>query len=89
MPKKFAVNFALLSRFSLEVFDSTYEFFEESVRLFYSNLTIPEVPEGNEPFLDPISLELPSNSLSTLCEILDLPNEGDHAYLSVFDKLSA
>lgn len=31
-------------------------------------------------------LELLVSSLSTFCEILDLPNEGDHVYLTSFDK---
>lgn len=60
----------------------------KAIRLFYSNLAIPHVSEGTEPILRSNLLRTPIKfSHSTLCDTLDLPNEGGLVYLLANDKL--
>lgn len=64
--------------------------FEEAAHLFYANMTIPEVPGGTDSIIRSNLLEtLIEFSLFDLCEILDLPKEGDYVYLMAFDHLPA
>lgn len=63
---------------------------EEVVKLFYANLQTPEVSKGTKPILKSHLLGYTIEfSLSTLCEILDLPNEGDHVFFTGHNKLHA
>lgn len=84
-------HFTLLYRFGLNVFlDTEEDVFEEVVRHFYAALTIPEVPKGTKPmFRSHLLRTFIEFSLSTLCEILNLPNEEDLVYHSAYDKLLA
>lgn len=84
-------HWALLSSFGLDDFlHIKEEVFEEAIKLRYAHLTVAEVPEGTETLLRSHLLgTLIKFSLSSLCEILNLRNEGDHVYLSAFDKLPA
>lgn len=78
----------LLSRFELDRFldiDDVVD--QEDVKLFYGNIVYLEVLRGIEPILRSHLLGTPIEfSLSNHHEILDLPNEGDHAFFFACDK---
>lgn len=56
-------------------------------QLFYANLVFLAVPEGTEPILGPSLGSSYRVFPLHLHEILNLPNEGGHVFLSAYDKL--
>lgn len=62
--------------------------YEEAVRIFYSKLYCHDVPQGEEPILRSHVLVPGELSASSLCDTLNLPNEGDHVFLSSSDKFA-
>lgn len=64
--------------------------YEEVVCLFYTNVTLPKVPGSTDLIMHSNLLKTPIEFyLSNPCQILELPNGGDHVYLTGFDHLSA
>lgn len=80
--------FSLISCFGLDPFLNIKEdVYNEAVNLFYANLVCPEVPEVTQPITRSHLLKTPIDfSLSTFSEILELPNKGDHVFLSAHSK---
>lgn len=80
--------FSLLFPFGLDRFlNIEKDVYEEAVKLIYANLVCPIVPEDTEPILVPALGNTYRVLPLHLSEILDLPNEGDHVFLSAYGKL--
>lgn len=84
-------HFALPTSSGLDkFFNIREEGYEEAVCLFYADMTLPEVPEGTDSVIRSNLLETPIEfSLSELCQIFEIPNEGEHVCLTAFDHLLA
>lgn len=69
-------SFTLLTDYRLEKFLSIKEqIYEEVVRLFYANMTVPYLPEGTDFVIQSNLLGTQIEfTLSNLCQILELPN---------------
>lgn len=85
------VQFSLFSAYEfIKILNLDDLAYEEGVRLFYANMSIPNVPEGFDAIIRSVVLNKPIDfNFSLLCEILDLPNIGEHCFLTMNDKVTA
>lgn len=60
--------------------------YEEAVRLFYYKFCCLAISEGEEPILKSHSLNV-ELSVSSYCDMLNLPKESDSVFFSSLDKL--
>lgn len=74
------IYFGLLTAYELSKFLDLVDYvYKEGVCLFYANMSIPEVPEVSDLIIRSIVLNEPIEfNLSIICDILELPEEGEH-----------
>lgn len=81
--------FSPLIHFSREPFLSFLRMYELTVCLVHLNLYCPEVLEGEESVLWSYILNVPIElSVSSLCDMLNLPKKCEHVFLYVFHKFA-
>lgn len=82
-------HFVHLINYILEkLLNINLQVYNEAVRLFHANMSVPNVPKGTDPILKFNILGAQIEFiLSDLYQIVDLPNIGDHCYLTAFDAL--
>lgn len=74
----------------LKILNNDDSIYEEGVSFFSTNMSIPEVPEGSNTIIQLVVLDNPIEfNLSTLSETLELPNEGEHYFLTMNDKVTS